>query len=101
MEPNVKAIFIFLLLLFSFYSYAGNSIAYPKRAEGLRIGGEVEIFFDVNKEGRTCNVRFISASPKYVFENDIKKQLRLWRFPAGNPRDNVYLKLVFKPNIRK
>lgn len=90
---------IFLsIIFFSSLANAANVISYPKRAEKLRIGGEVHVLYDVSSSGRTENIRLISAKPEYVFNRSVKRQVSLWRYPEGKPHKDVPLKVIFKAN---
>jgi len=91
--------FIFLsIILFSSLANAANVISYPDRPEKLRIGGEVNVLYDVSSSGKTENIRLISAEPEYVFNRSVKRQVSLWRYPEGKPQKDVPLKVIFKAN---
>ncbi|WP_448309774.1 TonB family protein [Pantoea sp. PGP6] len=87
-----------LLFVFSIVVHAGNKIAYPERAEMLRIGGEVNVVYDISTEGKTENIRVISVNPKYIFDREVKKQISTWRYPQNEPQKDVALRVVFKAN---
>ncbi|WP_277977374.1 TonB family protein [Pantoea endophytica] len=90
---------IFLsIILFSSLANAANVISYPDRPEKLRIGGEVNVLYDVSSSGRTENIRLISADPEYVFNRSVKRQVSLWRYPEGKPQKDVPLKVIFRAN---
>lgn len=89
---------ILALSFFSCISSAANVIHYPERAERLRIDGKINVLYDVNESGKTENIRVISASPRYVFDRDIKKQIAAWRYPSGKAESDVPLRVIFKAN---
>lgn len=92
-----KNIFFALLMALSFGSEA-NTIKYPVRAEKLRIDGEVSVLYDINNNGRVENIRLLNADPPYVFDRSVRKQISYWKFPAGEPKKNEPLKILFKAN---
>ncbi|WP_312837181.1 TonB family protein [Pantoea sp.] len=75
-----------------------NVIKYPSRAENLRIDGEVQVIYDVNKDGKVENIRFTSSEPLYVFDRSVRKQMSYWKFPTGETRKDEQLKILFKAN---
>lgn len=85
-----------LLFVFSTFVHAGNNITYPERAEMLRIGGEVNVIYDISPEGKTENIRVISVKPKYVFDREVKKQIATWKYPKNSPQKDVSLRVLFK-----
>lgn|GEM_PF-1721732 len=87
-----------IFTLFSSLAAASNVITYPDRAEKLRIDGEVNLLYDVNVYGETENIRLMSIYPKYVFDRSVKQQVSRWRYPKGEPRKDVPLKVIFKAN---
>ena len=80
------------------FTAEANVIKYPVRAENLRIGGEVNVLYDINKNGRVENVRFTKTEPPYVFDRSVRKQISYWKFPAGAARKDERLKIIFKAN---
>jgi len=80
------------------FTVEANVIKYPVRAENLRIGGEVNVLYDINNNGRVENVRFTRAEPPYVFDRSVRKQISYWKFPAGAARKDELLKIIFKAN---
>ena len=84
------------LLFFSTVVHADNKMTYPERAEMLRIGGEVNVVYDISPDGKTDNIRVISDYPKYVFDREVKKQIATWNFPKNTPQKDVALRVVFK-----
>lgn len=87
-----------LLFFLSMAVHADNKITYPERAEMLRIGGEVNVAYDISREGKTENIRIISVNPKYVFDRDVKRQIATWNYPKNDPQKDVVLRVVFKAN---
>ncbi|MBP2197234.1 TonB family protein [Pantoea cypripedii] len=90
-------IFVFSIVL-STVAFANNIITYPKRAENLRIEGEVNVLYDVNAQGKTENIRIISMQPKYVFNRSVQNQIARWKYPEGHAETDVPLKVIFKAN---
>lgn len=87
-----------LLIIFSVVVHADNIITYPERAEILRIGGEINVVYDISPEGKVENIRIISVNPKYVFDRDVKRQLETWNYPQNEPQKDVALRVIFKAN---
>lgn len=94
----MRILILFSIFLFSSLSNAANVISYPDRAKKLRIGGEVNVLYDVSSSGRTENIRLISSNPEYVFNRSVKRQVSLWRYPEGKAQKDVPLKVIFKAN---
>lgn len=94
----MRKVIFFSIILFSSMGNAANVILYPDRPEKLRIGGEVNVLYDVSSSGRTENIRLVSAEPEYVFNRSVKRQVSFWRYPEGKPQKNVPLKVIFKAN---
>ncbi|ORM66135.1 TonB family protein [Pantoea rwandensis] len=94
----MRKLLFLTLILFSAISSAANIIHYPERAEKLRIDGEVNVLYDVNERGTPENIRVLTASPKYVFDRDVQKQIATWRYPSGNPERDIPLRVIFKAN---
>ncbi len=69
---------------------------YPERARALGIEGTVRIQFDVNSDGQVENLRVISATPRNIFEREIRQVTRRWRYQSGNPGKNVNVTIQFK-----
>ncbi|ACR68861.1 TonB family protein [Edwardsiella ictaluri] len=70
--------------------------AYPQRALALHIEGRVKLRFDVDSEGRVGNVSILSAEPPGVFEREVKRAARRWRYQPGRPGQNVQVTVYFR-----
>ena len=70
--------------------------AYSERARALGIEGTVKIQFDVNNDGGLENVQVISATPRNVFERDVRQVTRRWRYESGKPGKNIVVTIQFK-----
>ncbi|XEG82852.1 TonB family protein [Edwardsiella tarda] len=69
---------------------------YPARALALHVEGRVNVSFDVDGEGRVDNVRIVSADPAGVFEREVKRAVRRWRYQAGRPGHDVRVTVYFR-----
>ncbi|AGH73548.1 TonB family protein [Edwardsiella piscicida] len=69
---------------------------YPQRALALHIEGRVKLRFDVDSEGRVGNVTILSADPPGVFEREVKRAARRWRYQPGRPGQNVEVTVYFR-----
>lgn len=69
---------------------------YPARALALHVEGRVNVSFDVDGEGRVDNVRIVSADPAGVFEREVKRAVRRWRYQAGRPGQDVRVTVYFR-----
>lgn len=98
MEAIMRKFITALLFIFSTVVHAENKITYPKRAEMLRIGGEINVLYDISREGKTENIRIIRVNPKYVFDRDVKRQIATWNYPKNDQQKDVVLRVVFKAN---
>ncbi|MDU5837137.1 MAG: TonB family protein [Pantoea sp.] len=92
-----KFLFPIAFMMAAFTTEA-NVIKYPVRAENLRIDGEVNVLYDINKKGIVENIRVISAEPPDVFDRSVRKQISYWKFSPGNVRKDEQLKILFKAN---
>ena len=94
----MRILILSFLLIISASSLATNSLSYPERAQKLRINGEVNVLYDINKAGDTENIRIVSMTPEYVFDREVQKQIGDWRYPAGQPQKDIPLRILFKAN---
>lgn len=69
---------------------------YPERARALGIEGTVKILFDVDDSGQVQNLRIVSATPKNMFEREIRQVARGWRYESGKPGKDLNITIEFK-----
>lgn len=69
---------------------------YSERARVMGLEGMVVVKYDVGANGRVVNINIISATPKNLFERDVKKAMGRWRYEpqmAKNLQVTFYFKL--------
>ncbi|RFT10512.1 TonB family protein [Providencia rettgeri] len=70
--------------------------SYPERARRLGKEGYVKVRYDIDDGGRVTNIEFVEASPKGLFERDVKRAMNRWTFekqPAKGYVTEIYFKL--------
>ncbi|WP_336193178.1 TonB family protein [Providencia stuartii] len=70
--------------------------AYPERARRLGKDGYVKVRYDIDEDGRVTNIEFVEASPKGLFERDVKRAMNRWAFeklPAKGYVTEIYFKI--------
>ncbi|WP_343462996.1 TonB family protein [Pantoea sp.] len=87
---------LMLLVLFSFNSFAENTVVYPERAWKLDQSGQVTAMYDVDSQGKAKNIRIIKSEPKFLFDDSVKAQLSKWRFPKDSPKKDVSVRINFE-----
>lgn len=93
----MKVIFFVISLIISSSSFAkNNTIAYPPRAERLRITGYVEMTYDIDKSGKVDNLIITDSYPYGVFEAAVKKAAKNWDFEPDNPMRVTKQRVFFK-----
>lgn len=70
---------------------------YPNRARALNQEGSVEVMFDVNSNGKLENIRIINATPKNLFEEEVKRALKKWQYER-KASQNIRLTINFRLN---
>lgn len=69
---------------------------YSERARAMGLEGSVVVKYDIEANGRVVNINIISATPKNLFERDVKKAMARWRYEpriAKNLQITFYFKL--------
>lgn len=77
-------------------SVGPNKVTYPTRAGDLRVSGNVSVLYDISEEGRTTNIRILSAEPRNYFERTIKQDVSKWHFAKNNARKDVRLDVSYR-----
>lgn len=70
--------------------------SYPERARRLGKDGYVKVRYDIDEDGRVTNIEFVEASPKGLFERDVKRAMNRWTFeklPAKGYITEIYFKI--------
>lgn len=70
--------------------------SYPERARRLGKDGYVKVRYDIDDDGRVTNIEFVEASPKGLFERDVKRAMNRWTFeklPAKGYVTEIYFNI--------
>ena len=60
-----------------------GELTYPEAAKKANIEGWVVVQYDVNLEGRVCNLKVVNADPALMFERVVLEYVSTWRFQPG------------------
>ena len=63
--------------------------AYPYYAFKNRIEGKVQFSYDVDAQGKVSEMRIIQSTPDHLFDDEVIKAVRKWRFEKGHPAKNI------------
>lgn len=69
---------------------------YPERARRLGKDGYVKVRYDIDEDGRITNIEFVEASPKGMFEREVKRAMNRWAYekkPAKGYVTEIYFKI--------
>lgn len=88
-------LFILVMSVSSLSSAETHGINYPDRAERLRITGHAKVLYDIGMDGLVKNIRVVEAEPRHVFEKEIAKGMKRWKFEERSPRQDVPHEFTF------
>ena len=71
---------------------------YPAQAQALQIEGRVRVKYDVMADGRVNNVKILSAQPANIFEREVKRAMKDWRFEPNKPVNGAISIITFRLN---
>lgn len=71
---------------------------YPPRARAMGIEGKIIVKYDIDADGRVINIQIVSESPKNMFNSEVKRAMKRWRFEANKPTYNQKVTISFKLN---
>jgi protein TonB len=70
--------------------------AYPPQAKTRNVEGWVDVAFTVDPDGRTTNVRVISAQPATTFDAAAVDAVRRWRYAPLPVAQDANVRLRFR-----
>lgn len=70
--------------------------AYPSRALALHVEGKVRVRFDIDHSGEVGNIEIIDAEPRGMFDSEVRRALKRWRYPPGQPVTGQTLSIIFR-----
>lgn len=71
---------------------------YPPRARAMGIEGKIIVKYDIDADGRVVNIQIVSESPKNMFNSEVKRAMKRWRFETNKPTYNQKVTISFKLN---
>lgn len=71
--------------------------SYPDRARRLGKEGVVKVRYDIDTDGRITNVEIIEATPKGLFEREVKRAMNRWLYEQKpQPTTGKIVEIRFK-----
>ena len=71
--------------------------SYPERARRLGKEGVVKVRYDIDTDGRITNVEIIEATPKGLFEREVKRAMNRWLYEQKpQPTTGKIVEIRFK-----
>lgn len=71
---------------------------YPPRARAMGIEGKIIVKYDIDADGRVVNIQIVSETPKNMFNSEVKRAMKRWRFETNKPTYNQKVTISFKLN---
>lgn len=64
-----------------------NAMMYPRQAQRMNVEDELVVKYDVNDQGQVENIRIIKAAYAKLFERDVVKTMKKWRYEKRAAKD--------------